>query len=206
MIINQCAEFFQSGGIFMYPLLACSVLLIAAIIYRCIGTRSSSVLPHRLYDALQDYALTGENRGRALNLTDSSSSVLGKLASGIFNSPSNDEETLKATCMAKARHEFVLLQAGIPIMDMIIMVAPMFGILGTASGLVLVFSQFGINDDQGMITEGIARALNTTIAGLAIATPAVIAQSYFSRKLEHYSSLMEVLLTELIHRKIKSDN
>ncbi|WP_418995589.1 MotA/TolQ/ExbB proton channel family protein [Akkermansia sp.] len=43
-----------------------------------------------------------------------------------------------------------------------------------------------------------AQALNTTIAGLAIATPAVIAHVYYSRKLERISASMEVLLTELI--------
>ena len=32
--IKDCITFFQAGGVFMYPLAACSVLLIAAIIYR----------------------------------------------------------------------------------------------------------------------------------------------------------------------------
>lgn len=206
MFIQQCAEFFQNGGIFMYPLLACSILLVAAIIYRAIGSRSSAVMPQKLYEALQEYALTGDNKSRAISLANSSSSVLGRLATLILTSTSHNEEELKANCLSKAKHEFVIQQAGLPIMDMIVMIAPMFGILGTASGLVLVFSQFGINDEQGMIAEGIARALNTTIIGLAIATPAVIAQTYFSRKLEHYSSSMEVLLTELIHRHLKSSN
>lgn len=48
------------------------------------------------------------------------------------------------------------------------------------------------------LPRGIAQALNTTIAGLAIATPAVIAHVYYSRKLERISAFMEVLLTELI--------
>jgi len=35
-----------------------------------------------------------------------------------------------------------------------------------------------MDESHGMIAQGIAQALNTTIAGLAIATPAVIAHVY----------------------------
>ncbi len=37
-------------------------------------------------------------------------------------------------------------------------------------------------------------ALNTTIAGLAVAVPTVVAHTYFSRKIERLAARMEVLL------------
>ena len=39
--IKDCITFFQAGGIFMYPLAACSILLIAAIIYRMFNMREA---------------------------------------------------------------------------------------------------------------------------------------------------------------------
>lgn len=124
--------------------------------------------------------------------------MLGRLVLETLNSRMEDEASMKEMIQVKAREEFVTLQAGLPLLDMIVMIAPMFGILGTASGLVEIFSVFGMDESHGQIAQGIAQALNTTIAGLAIATPAVIAHVYYSRKLERISAFMEVLLTELI--------
>ena len=189
--IKDCITFFQAGGVFMYPLAACSVLLIAAIIYRMFNMKRSTICPARLTRAVEQYT-----RG-ALERSDSDS-VEGRLVLDALNSPLEDEAALKEMIQVKAREEFVTLQAGLPLLDMIVMIAPMFGILGTASGLVQIFSVFGMDESHGMIAQGIAQALNTTIAGLAIATPAVIAHVYYSRKLERISASMEVLLTELI--------
>ena len=164
-LIKDCITFFQAGGVFMYPLAACSVLLIAAVIYRMFNMKKSLICPVVLTRAVEQYT-----RG-AVGRTE-----LERIAA--------DSD--------------VTLQAGLHLLDMIVMIAPMFGILGTASGLVQIFSVFGMDESHGMIAQGIAQALNTTIAGLAIATPAVIAHVYYSRKLERISASMEVLLTELV--------
>ena len=156
-LIKDCITFFQAGGVFMYPLAACSVLLIAAVIYRMFNMKKSLICPVVLTRAVEQYT-----RG------------------------------------AVGRTDLERIAAGLPLLDMIVMIAPMFGILGTASGLVQIFSVFGMDESHGMIAQGIAQALNTTIAGLAIATPAVIAHVYYSRKLERISASMEVLLTELV--------
>ena len=174
-LIKDCITFFQAGGVFMYPLAACSVLLIAAVIYRMFNMKKSLICPVVLTRAVE--------RTELERIAADSDSVEGRLVLDALNSPLEDEASLKEMIQVKAREEFVTLQAGLPLLDMIVMIAPMFGILGTASGLVQIFSVFGMDESHGMIAQGIAQALNTTIAGLAIATPAVIAHVYYSRKL-----------------------
>lgn len=196
--IKDCIIFFQAGGVFMYPLAACSILLIAAIIYRMFNMRRRGISPDALVRAVEQYTHGALGRDELEQQAEASRSVLGRLVLDVLNSPVRDEAALKELIQVKAREEFVTLQAGLPLLDMIVMIAPMFGILGTASGLVEIFSVFGMDDSHGMIARGIAQALNTTIAGLAVATPAVIAHVYYSRKLERISAFMEVLLTELI--------
>jgi biopolymer transport protein ExbB len=83
----------------------------------------------------------------------------------------------------------------------VITVAPLLGLLGTASGLVVIFGNTedlvsGMNNAK--IGSGIARALGTTIAGLVVAVPAVVAHSYFSRKIEKMAARLEVLLETVI--------
>ena len=192
-LIKDCITFFQAGGVFMYPLAACSVLLIAAVIYRMFNMKKSLICPVVLTRAVEQYTRGAVGRTELERIAADSDSVEGRLVLDALNAPLEDEASLKEMIQVQAREEFVTLQAGLPLLDMIVMIAPMFGILGTASGLVQIFSVFGMDESQG-----IAQALNTTIAGLAIATPAVIAHVYYSRKLERISASMEVLLTELV--------
>ena len=44
-LIKDCITFFQAGGVFMYPLAAGSVLLIAAVIYRMFNINTSLICP-----------------------------------------------------------------------------------------------------------------------------------------------------------------
>jgi len=77
----------------------------------------------------------------------------------------------------------------------------LIGLIGTVSGLVHVFSGLGVNtgaSDTKAVALGISEALNCTIFGLSIAVPALIAFSYFSKKVEVMSVEMESLVSDLI--------
>lgn len=198
MYFKDIYEFFVSGGIFMYPLLLCSIILVAAVIFRLINIRPSNIAPRALVRMI-DRCLDGEvSLDELREAVKHGRSPLGRLAGSVLDSDSDNEEALRQMVEVRAREEFTHLQSGLPLIDMIVTISPMFGILGTATGLVIVFSTFGMEDNQGEIARGIANALNTTISGLAIATPGVIASVFFSRQLERLSASMEVQLSELI--------
>ena len=98
---------------------------------------------------------------------------------------------------ASAREETSRLHAGIGVLDIVITVAPLLGLLGTASGLVAIFEGLGESADHIAIARGIAMALNTTIFGLAIAVPCVVAHGYFTRRIEVFTARLESLLADL---------
>lgn len=196
MNINQ---FFVEGGIFMYPLLACSVVLVAAVLYHILvnvrlGGISSDLM--RLWLEVR----AGDNAARRafLERIVRRRTVAERLLSLIVTHARVDESELRELVQARAKEEFVNLEAGLSTIETIVNIAPMFGILGTASGLVEVFGAYGSSTDQDKIAQGIAQALNTTITGLAIAAPGVIAASYFTRKLAKRAARMEALMSEVI--------
>ena len=82
-------------------------------------------------------------------------------------------------------------------------IAPMLGILGTAWGLVDIFGVFGTPGAQEGIALGISKALYTTIFGLAIAVPGIIAQTWFERALERQASRMNEDFTYLLANRHK---
>jgi biopolymer transport protein ExbB len=71
--------------------------------------------------------------------------------------------------------------------------------LGTASGLVTIFQGLSDSADHLGIARGIAKAPNTTIFGLAIAVPCVVAHGYFTRRIEVLTARLESLLADLAH-------
>jgi len=103
----------------------------------------------------------------------------------------------------------VAMQWGLSALEVIITISPLLGLLGTAAGLVQVFGGLSESDkDVGQIALGIGRALSTTIAGLAVAVPAVIAHSAFTRSVEVRASETEVALQSLVsllHRTQRVD-
>ncbi|OCA02609.1 MotA/TolQ/ExbB proton channel family protein [Akkermansia glycaniphila] len=196
MNINQ---FFVEGGIFMYPLLACSVVLVAAVLYHILvnlrmGGISSDLM--RLWQEVR--AGDKATRRTFLERIVRRRTVAERLLSLIVTHARVDESELRELVQARAKEEFVNLEAGLSTIETIVNIAPMFGILGTASGLVEVFGAYGSSTDQDKIAQGIAQALNTTITGLAIAAPGVIAASYFTRKLAKRAARMEALMSEVI--------
>lgn len=112
--IKDCIIFFQAGGVFMYPLAACSVLLIAAVIYRMFNMKRSIICPARLIRAVEQYTGGSLERGELEKIAADSNSVEGRLVLDALNSPLEDEASLKEMIQVKAREEFVMLQAGSP--------------------------------------------------------------------------------------------
>ena len=87
-------------------------------------------------------------------------------------------------------------------MEVVVTGAPLIGLLGTATGLVKVFSSIPANSLAGVIltffSEGIALALLTTIIGLAIAIPALIGHAYLCRLVDKRTASLDWLTARLV--------
>jgi biopolymer transport protein ExbB len=97
----------------------------------------------------------------------------------------------------QARHETARMETGLVILEMTTGVGPLIGLLGTLSGLVGMFSNIGDGDPM-VIARGISEALNTTIMGLSVAVPSMVAYNYFMRKIEVMAVEMEAVAAELL--------
>jgi biopolymer transport protein ExbB len=117
-------------------------------------------------------------------------------------------DMVRDAVQAMAREEIVKMQSGIGTLDVVIVVAPMLGLLGTASGITTVFDGMSSLGDikMSIMAQGVAEALTTTIAGLAVAVPAVIGHSFFNRKIETYASRLEVVVGNMVHVLLPSDS
>ena len=195
-------SFFSKGGLFMWPLLICSMFAVTTMILRGFALRRRNVLPLVIESEIERLVPGGsaERLARIVHHDDSSLARIVRVALQHLRAPR--AENIEAV-ETRARHEMVGLERGLIVLEIITGIAPLLGLIGAVSGLVHVFSNLGLSTGSAntkAIALGIAEALNATVFGLSIAVPALIAFSYFSRKVEVMSVEMETLVVELISK------
>ena len=201
--LQRTWKFFSDGGFFMLLIVFCSVVALVVILYKMITLTRSAVLPGRLAGDLEllETHLEDESLEALRGEFREGDSVLARLCDVAVKNEGRPLEETQEAVQSSAKEEVVRMHAGLSVLDVVITVAPLLGLLGTASGLVLIFGNTedltsGVNNAK--IGAGIARALGTTIAGMVVAVPSVVAHSYFTRKIEIMSARLEVLLGSVI--------
>ena len=201
-LFQTISGFFAQGGIFMWPLLVCSIVSLTVIILRTLALRERNVLPLNIESEMERLApgTSPERLARFVHHDPSSLARIVRVALAHLRWPR--AENVEAV-QTRARYEMVRLERGLVVLEVIIGIAPLIGLIGTVSGLVHVFASLGLSAgaaDAKQIARGISEALNCTVFGLGIAVPSLIAFVYFSKKVEVLSVEMESLVTDLLSK------
>src|SRR5436189_3247720 len=201
-VVDVVLGFFSRGGLFMWPLLACSIVSVTIMILRGLALRRKNVVPPIIEHEIERLAPgeSPERLSRIVHHDPSSLARIARVAMQYLRGPRS--ENIEAV-QTRARHEMVRLERGLIVLEVIVGIAPLLGLIGAVSGLVHVFSHLGLSggaSDTRQIALGIAEALNATVFGLSIAVPTLIGFTYFSRKVEVMSVEMETLVVELINK------
>lgn len=192
-------DFFNDGGVFMYALAITSFIALAAIVFKVLSLRREGVIPADLEKDISriESRSSGEPEGLVARFREGGS-TLARLCEVAIEHRGKSRQDITEAVQASARDEIVQMNSGMTILDTIITVAPLLGLLGTASGLVVIFQGLGETTDHVIVGKGIARALDNTIVGISIAAPAVIAHGWFSRRIEVLASRLEVLMERFV--------
>ncbi|MEI6872016.1 MAG: MotA/TolQ/ExbB proton channel family protein [Verrucomicrobiota bacterium] len=211
---SSLIQLFNRGGIFMYLLAACSVVGVAVIILRLLGLRRDLAVPPKL--RLEIERMQPDSANPLSQLAPQlmgDRSPLGRIVRVALKHMDVSRSENQDAVQAAARREVVMLEQGLFILEIMVGITPLLGLLGAVSGLVKVFGAFGDaagQSDPHVIAAGISEALSTTVVGLAIAIPCLVAYSCFVRKLEtiasELESLVSLLLTKCYQHKLLRGN
>ncbi len=197
-------HWFIKGGPVMWPLLACSIVAGAAAIDRLVfwwrerRTRDTALV-HKLLH-LTERGLFDEAVSEGTGSRDGVARIL-------VNGLSHHHFSLQAALEVAINAELRRMKRALGVLDTIITVAPLLGIFGTVTGILTAFSALeGRIPDPRIVSAGIAEAVITTVAGLAIAIPAVIAYNYFCAKVDEAAEMMSTHVTnfQILYEKGKS--
>ena len=183
---------FHAGGFMMYPLLLCSIIVVAIFFerYRYYSSHRSNT--ERLSAVMTDSL----NRGDIEGLKDALKTD-GGIPAGVLLSAVNVYGTKahQATIIEGAvAHAAGLLKNYLNYLDVIVTLSPLMGLLGTVIGMIGSFGVLSTAEGQPFaITGGVAEALVCTATGLFVAIIALIAYTYLSQQVSHYISSIEKL-------------
>lgn len=201
-------DLFISGGPVMYPLLACSIIVMTVIIERILFWINMDQNRNKaLVDEVLHLCRTGDWESIRLRTQGSKDYIIKILVTGILH---RDFSMAKAMESAAAE-EIKLMQKYMAVIDTMITVAPLLGIFGTVIGIILSFEVLGTTgiEHPQAVTAGIAQALITTAAGLGIAILSVFPYNYFNSRIEKaaldiekYATSLEIVYDKLVNKNV----
>ena len=194
--IKMIGEYFIKGGIVMWPLLLCSIIVVAIGIERFLFYKEA--------DSGSDFAdnycaLLSNNRTQeAMELAANTKGECARIVSETMKLKGNN--TRKFNYMeAQAGLVIAKLRNKVSYLGVIVTLSPLLGLLGTIAGMINTFSIFNLKAGQPMaITGGIGEALIATATGLCVAIIALAAHSYFAQRLDSTITYMEQCFSALL--------
>jgi biopolymer transport protein ExbB len=179
-------EFITAGGPFMWPLLACSVLIITISIERSWFLQNRLVspkgLPNQIINLVKNDMMSTKQAHEISSL-----SSLGFLLINCLKYKDLKRDNLESKIEEKAIEVKYSLERYLSVLGTVATISPLLGLLGTVVGMITAFTglteNIGANPD--LLAAGISQALITTAFGLFIAVPGLVVHKYFEQKVNY---------------------
>ena len=192
-------DFILAGGPFMWPLLACSVLIITISVERLWFLQERLVNPNWLTNQIVNlFNKDLINNKQSNEIAELSS--LGFLLVSVIQYKDLPRQNLESKIEEKAIEVKFLLERNLNMLGTIATISPLLGLLGTVVGMITAFT--GLTETTGanpdLLAEGISQALITTAFGLFIAVPGLVLHKYFEHKVSFLLISLQVEVSRFI--------
>ncbi len=187
------------GGVWIYPILFFGALSIGVFVMKLFLFLSIRRAPKDVIKRISS-ALSSDDLSKAEKIAKSAGYPYAGLLSELIKS-----RKLGTTAMEEISYEQMLsvgerLFSGLSVLSVSAAVAPLFGLLGTVTGIIKTFGDLSMRgaEQAQFISAGISEALITTEYGLIVAIPAFVAHAILSRRAKGILSDMEKLASSFL--------
>jgi len=197
-------DLFQRGGPVMWPILICSIIAMAIVMDRIYHLRRAKVDTDKFMEEISVVL----KRNRIVEAIDKCEQTPGPIASilkaGILKHDRARQE-IRESIEDAALYEVPRLEKYLNVLSTVTHISPLLGLLGTVTGMV---SAFQIIEEKatnlgpvnpGDLAAGIWEALLTTVFGLCVAIPSLVAYNWLTSWVNRFVLDMERSATELVN-------
>lgn len=200
---NMLAWFFGAlGWRYTIAFLFISFSFVAFLVMNILSARRDSIAPKHLAEAFEAH-LNEKKFQEAYDLAKNDESMLGQvLASGMQNLQQGYDKAVDAMGQT-GEEENLRLEQRLSYISLVGSISPMVGLLGTVDGMVQSFLEIAGSDrtpKPSKLAEGISTALITTLVGLVLAIPAVIAFNLLKNRITRLVLEVSLMSSNLMSR------
>jgi biopolymer transport protein ExbB len=195
-------ELINMAGFEMYALIFCSILSVAVIINRVIYFIRKSKIKRAEFTSHIKKFIENDEIEKAIKFCQSKDSLYSNIGTEALKIYSNTKSTsgISEALDREVTVEIINLEKYTGIVGTIGNISVYIGLLGTVMGIMKAFHNISVAGSGGIdvVIGGVSQALIATAAGLSIAIPAVVAYNYFVKKIDYFTSEMEVFSSQLL--------
>lgn len=185
----------------MIPLLLCSVLGVAIVILKVLQLRRKNVILPEIANVVENIQGVDEINFAVRVCNEKSGSFANVILAGL-ESRDMPRDEIKEAIIDQGRQEVQVLERGLVALETIAGIAPLLGLLGTVLGMVDVFNEIAKSEvvQASQLSDGISKALITTVVGLTIGIPSLVAYNFLIAKAESLILEIEKYSSKLIQK------
>jgi biopolymer transport protein ExbB len=193
----------QAAGWPIWPLIICSIVMLALVIERFSSLRSTRIVPRKLVDEVVAVTRQGSPSPDVVAKLANSSLLGTVLASGlraVVIEPKITEPALRNALETTGRSAVHRMEKYLNTLGTIASAAPLLGLFGTIIGMIEIFGSQGPSgvSNPEQLAHGISIALYNTAFGLIIAIPALMFYRYFRGLVDQYTLDIEQAAERLL--------
>jgi biopolymer transport protein ExbB len=202
----------KAGGTIGAIIILLSFVAVGLVVEHFLSLRVARIMPENVLSELEqliaqnriqeaiDYCYDPRNASLATDV------VLAGLER--FKSSEFGFAEYKSACEEAGEEGTARLYRKIDILNLIGVIAPMLGLLGTVQGMIEAFQVIASSGGAAkpyQLADSISKALVTTFEGLVVAIPAMVAYSFFRSQIDHLiaetGKRVERMMSPLSRRK-----
>lgn len=203
-IPTTLSKTFEAGGVIMYPIALCSIVLLGISVDRLVVLRRRRVIPRDFVRRFIEHLDRGElDRATALQLCeDNGSPVAEVFAHGVrkWGKPAVEVEQ---AIIDGGERQISLLRKHLRALNTVATIGPLIGLLGTVYGMIKCFNEFtrstSASDKLDNLSIGIGEALIATAGGLCVAIPALVLYMYLAGRVDAVVIEMDLMAQKLVN-------
>lgn len=189
LVINSkgLKEYYEDGGLVGTIILGVGAIAILIALWR--------------FFALQGISSKVNSQLKAKSAN--TNNPLGRILKVAEDNPGIDTESLELKLEEAILKERPAIESWLGAIKIISMIAPLMGLLGTVTGMIVTFEAitiFGAGDPKNM-AGGISGALMTTVMGLIVAIPTVLLHTWLNGKAKHITHVLDEQSAGIIAEK-----
>jgi biopolymer transport protein ExbB len=202
-VYSSIVSFFQSGGVFMYPIVVVFALGVAISIERYIFLSKTSLSNRMVWKRITPFIKAGKFQD-AMSVTQKSKSAIGTILSyGLhrIKSASRRDDVEKA--MEESLMEVMpRLEKRTHYLATFANIATLLGLLGTIIGLIRAFTAVSAAnpaEKADLLSASISVAMNTTAFGLMVAIPLLLIHTILQSKTTEIVDSLEMVSVKFLN-------